>query len=717
MKPQQPSHPYWYKVAASKPKLHDHTQIVRQVVRGVLWYVIHDRLSARQYRFTPEAYRFIGLLDGERSVQHVLDCCEEQLGEGAPSEEDIIRLLSQLHGIGALTIPSEQSGADLFEQNALLKQKKIKQQLMSPLAIRIPLFDPEDVLQKLSGLGRLAFSRLGLWIWVIVVGFGLVQAGLHFDQLSENFSDRVLAAENLVVLVLVFGVIKLCHEFGHGLAVKRWHGEAHEMGIMFLVFFPIPYVDASAANTFKTKWQRIIVSAAGMYVEMFLAAIAIIIWTMLEPGIIRSAMYNAALIGSVSTFLFNINPLLRFDGYYILGDFLEIPNLGTRSQKYFLYLVQSGILQLPDSTTPETSTREKVWLAVYAVLVAFYRVFIVGVIALFVSQKFFFLGVGIAIWAIIQLFVFPMFKALRFLLFSPRLQRRRVGALARMTSVLTVIGGVLFLVPAPLSTYADGVIWVPEKAELTVQTDGFIKEVMIGDGTFVETGTPLIRLSNADLDVEKRSLLARIAALNARYKADFVVDRVDAQLTRVEIEYAAERLENIERQITGLQLKAKEKGMFALPVPEDLEGQFFKRGQLLGFIINEKNVTVRALVRQSDADLVDRRLTDVYIIMTDTMGDVLRGRIIRSIPAATDKLPSMALSTFGGGSINVQRDEETGEVKSLEKMFEMELQFIDLPPNPRVGQRVHVIFKHGYEAFGLQAIRRLRQLLLSELNV
>jgi len=497
-------------VATSKPKLHDHAEIVRQVVRGRLWYVIHDQISARQYRFTPETYRFVGLLDGRLTVQQALEHCTEQLGNAAPSEEDVIRLLMQLHGLGALAVPSEQTGTTLFEKNLEMKQKRIRQQMMSPLAVRIPLFDPEDILNKLIPFGRVAYSKFGLMVWIGTVLYGLIQTGIHFEELSNNFSDRVLAADNLILLSVVFVIVKICHEFGHGVAVKRWSGEAHEMGIMFLVFFPVPYVDASAANVFQSKWRRMTVAAAGMYTEMFLAAIAIILWTILEPGLLRSAFYNAALIGSVSTFLFNINPLLRFDGYYMLGDLLEIPNLGSRSQKYFIYLVQSKIMRLPDAVTTEQSTREKTWLTVYAILVAFYRVFIVSVIALFVSQKFFFLGVAIALWAFVQLLLFPLYKSLKFLIFSTRLRTRRVGSILRVSVVIGAIGGAVFLMPAPLTTYADGVIWVPEDAEMTVQSDGFVQNILFPEGASVTAGAKLITLRNTELDVAKRSLVARI---------------------------------------------------------------------------------------------------------------------------------------------------------------------------------------------------------------
>jgi len=169
--------------------------------------------------------------------------------------------------------------------------------------------------------------------WLGLVLTGIILAVLHWPELTSDVVDRVLATENVALIVCVYPVVKSLHELGHAFATKVWGGEVHEVGIMLLVFIPVLYVDASASAAFRQKHRRIIVGAAGILVETALAAIAIIIWIYGSPGIGRAIAFNVILIGGVSTLLFNGNPLLRFDAYFILSDLIEIPNLGSRATR------------------------------------------------------------------------------------------------------------------------------------------------------------------------------------------------------------------------------------------------------------------------------------------------------------------------------------------------------------------------------------------------
>ena len=158
---------------------------------------------------------------------------------------------------------------------------------------------------------------------------------INWPELSMNTSDRVLALENIFLMALVYPVVKLIHEFGHAYVLKKWGAEVHEMGIMFLVFFPVHYVEASESISFSSKYQRMLVGAIGVMVELFLAASAMILWANIEPGVVRTLAFNTMIVAGVSTLLFNGNPLLKFDAYYVLSDYLEIPNLASKANAYW----------------------------------------------------------------------------------------------------------------------------------------------------------------------------------------------------------------------------------------------------------------------------------------------------------------------------------------------------------------------------------------------
>jgi len=240
--------PSWYRVAALRPRLRGHVRIHRHHYRGELWYVLEDRVSRRMHRFNPAAHFVIGLMDGRRSVQELWDAAMQRFGDDAPTQDELIRLLGQLHAADLLQSEMAPDVAELLRRARLARRRSWMQKYLSPLSLRIPLADPDRFLERWLPYYRWMFSWTGALLWCAVLGAALAVAVGHWGELTNGFSDRVLAPKNLVLLVFVFPVVKLLHELGHACATKAWGGEVHEMGIMFLVFMPVPYVDASAAT-------------------------------------------------------------------------------------------------------------------------------------------------------------------------------------------------------------------------------------------------------------------------------------------------------------------------------------------------------------------------------------------------------------------------------------------------------------------------------------
>ena len=700
-----------------KPRLRPHAHLHRQEQRGLLWYVLQDSASGRHFRFTPEAYQFLGLLDGQRSVEEAWQRSRRVLEEDAPGQDEIIRLLSQLHASDLLDGYQIPDPEEVFSRGTKTRQRKRLQQYLSPLAVRIPLLDPERFLQSTRPLARFFFSAQGALIWALVLLGGGWVLVTEFDALTDNLTDRVLAADNILIILIAFPLLKLIHEFGHAFAVSRWGGEVHEMGVMFLVFMPIPYVDASASAVFRSHWQRAWVAAAGMYVEMFMAALAVIGWSLMEPGLLRSILFNIALIGSVTTLLFNINPLLRFDGYYILADAIDIPNLGTRANRYFLYLCQRYLLGLEGTISPAIARGEAGWFFFFSIASFCYRVVVVSLIALFVAGKFFFIGVMLALLAVCMMVVLPLAKLIWFLLANPRVHRGGVRAYSGAVMALLVVLAGVFMLPLPLNTYADGVIWVSEDAEITVGESGFVDLIPHVSGGRVEAGELLLQLSNRQLEMELGAINARRKALLARHAADRVVDRARAQLTAIELNHNQARIDELKARLSALTLNVQVPGALLVGNTADMPGSFVRKGEVLGFVVSDTSVRIRTLVEQVDAGLVRDRLQGVRVLMADNLNQEYEARLTRQVPAASDRLPSPVLSTQGGGQVVLKPDTSNGEPRAMNTLFHIELTFSQLPGHPRVGQRVHVKFLLGYEPAGYQVLRRARQLFLSRFQL
>ncbi|MBL8383331.1 MAG: hypothetical protein JNM90_09665 [Burkholderiales bacterium] len=708
--------PSWYRVASLKPRIRSHARILRQSFRDQVWFVLQDQAAERSHRFTPAAHHFIGLMDGARTVQEIWDATSAHLGDAAPTQEEAIRLLGQLHAADALLCDVPPDSMEVFRRFQRNERMRWKRRLWTPLALRFPLFDPDRFLTRTMPLVNPLFSVFGIVLWLVVVGAGAVLAVSHWTDLSENITERVLEPQNLLLLWLVYPVVKALHELGHAYATRRWGGEVHEIGIMLLVFSPVPYVDASSAWGFRDKWQRMAVGAAGIAVELFLGSVAMFVWLAVEPGAVRAVAYNVMLICGVSTLLFNGNPLLRFDGYYVLADAIEMPNLGARANQYLGYLFQRYVLGMKDAERRETTRGERIWLVGYGVTSFIYRVFISFIIVLFIAGRFFVVGVLLAIWAVTTQMLMPVGKALSFLFVSPAVRRQRGRAVA--TSLVLVLAAValLFAVPLPSWTRAEGVVWVPEEAQVRFGAEGFVVALLAAPDSEVKRGQPLIQAEEPFLATRTELYRALVAELATKYDALLPVDRVQASMVREELVAAQANLKRSREREAELVLRSNVNGRFIVPGAADLPGRFVNKGQLIAYVAEPREVTVRVALVQDDIAMVRQSTRAVQVMMAGWGAAPVPARIRREVPGASSQLPTAALGTSGGGSIAVDPRDKQG-VATLRQVFQLELALPGTTRADYLGARVFVRFDHGYEPAGIQLYRAFRRLLLRQFNV
>ncbi|MDA0824815.1 MAG: hypothetical protein O3C28_20700, partial [Proteobacteria bacterium] len=488
--------PSWYRVAEIKPRLRAHAEFHRHHYRGERWYVLQDHTSERFHRFSPSAYQVIGLMNGARSIQEIWDLLVATNADSVPTQGEIIRLLGQLHGADVLMSNVPPDTKELLQRYEKRQHQQRWQKIKTPLAIRIPIFDPDKMLSALTPLARPIFSGLGALIWLVTIIIAASLAVQHWPDLTENVTEKVLSPQNLLLLWISFPLVKALHEFGHGFATKVWGGEVHEMGIMLLVLMPIPYVDASAASAFRERHKRVVVGAAGMMVELFIAALALFVWLTIEPGFARAIAYNVMLIAGVSTILFNGNPLLRFDGYYIFADLVEIPNLAARANRYVTYLVQKYGFGLRESDSPVLNDSEKNWFVFFSVASFVYRMVIYWAIILLVAGKFFFVGVLLAIWAAMTMVIWPTLKGLWFVFGGPRLRTRRTRAIALTSASLAAIVLLIGVLPLPYFSRAEGIVWIPENSVVRAGGPGFSLAIIKTSGQWINADEAILEFND-----------------------------------------------------------------------------------------------------------------------------------------------------------------------------------------------------------------------------
>src|SRR5262245_34234356 len=344
----------WHRVAGQRLCLGAGVRIRRQNFRGERWFVLENPLTNEFFRLTPAAYAFVARLDPRRTVEEVWHECLDKFPEDAPGQAAVLQLLSQLHLANLLHYATAANSAELFERYKKRQQREWRSRLLNVMFMRFPLLDPDRFLVRtLPWVGKL-LNPFGAILWVVVVGLAGEVVADNWEAVKQQ-GQGVLAPANLPLLYLGMAIIKTIHEFGHAYFTRKFGGEVHVMGIMLMIFTPVPYVDATASWSFRSRWQRVLVGCAGMIVELFFAALMTFVWANTGQGTLHSLAYNMMFIASVSTVMFNANPLLRFDGYYILSDLLELPNLSQRANQLLRYAAERWLFGLKRGQNPARS--------------------------------------------------------------------------------------------------------------------------------------------------------------------------------------------------------------------------------------------------------------------------------------------------------------------------------------------------------------------------
>jgi putative peptide zinc metalloprotease protein len=707
----------WHRVEHSKPRLREDVAIERQVTRGSVWYVVRDRLSVRAHRFTPAVYFVLARMDGVRTFDQIWRETIEQFGENAPSQDQILQTASQLYVAHLLRSDAPVDESDLAERGKRERDFLWTANFRNPMFLRIPLFDPDRFLNATQHLIRPFCGVLGGVLWLAAVAWLALQMVIHWGELTNDIFDKVLSGQSVIAIVVVYPLLKILHEFGHAYATKFAGEEVHEVGVMLLTMLPAPYVEASASAMIPSKWRRALVAAAGMIVELAAAALAMWVWLEAQPGLTRSIAYDALLTASVSTLIFNGNPLLRFDAYYILSDVLEIPNLATRSQRYYLYLAQRYLFGAADAPDPVIARGERFWFAIYAPASFAYRMLTLYGIAMFVATKYFVVGVALALWMTVASLVWPVLKALRFLLISPALTGIRVRAVAVTALGLAAVAAAVGWVPIPYATVSRGLVWIPDDSRIVAQASGRLDSYLARPGDTVAVGDPLIKLDDPFASAKRKKAQAKLAEIDARLFAAQALSPFDAQLYTRQRDLARQELDDLVRQEGDLIIRSPAAGVLTVPRAADLIDNFVKRGQSLGYVVVKGAPTIRASVPEDEIENVRDSTRSVSIRFDETPWSRWdAASIAREFPKSTRKLPSAALSTANGGPFAPDPSAKEKDTM-LEPIFEVDVATSGDLSIERWGQRVWVRFDHGASPLGVRLYRSARQLFLGRFHV
>ncbi|MEL7448533.1 MAG: HlyD family efflux transporter periplasmic adaptor subunit [Pseudomonadota bacterium] len=710
------SGPAWEQVAGLTPRLVADARIHRHSYRGVPWYVVQDGASARHVRLAEGAWRIAGLMNGERTLAEIHAGLQAAHGGDAPDEQAVAGVLAQLQEAELIEC-EDPDGAPLYHarqrRQAQLRWRRI---FASPISQRIPLVDPHNFLTRWLPAVRPLITPAAFVAWLLVVACGVVTAVANWPVIAAGFTADVLRPNNLALLAVAYLVMKALHELGHAFVTRALGGEVHEMGVMLLVFVPVPYVDASSSSAFAPKSWRMAVGAAGIMVELFLSVIALVVWLGVEPGLISDLAFSFMIVGGVSTLLFNGNPLLRFDGYYVLADALEMPNLGARSQAYLGYLVRRYVAGVAEAESPVAAKGERPWFIAYGVASTLYRLAILVVIVLFIAGVYPLAGIVIGCWLAVVQFALPGVRAAQQFASDPALagHRRRTALLVGVPAAVLMLA--TLVIPVPAWTNAEGVIWLPQGAQARAGAAGYVVSASAGSGDTVAEGQLLFTLQSEAVQTNLAMLEHRVAEHQARYDLALFHDRGRLEALRQQLERMRAELATAREQADGLNVRSPLAGRLQVDSERRLRGRFVRKGEVLGFISDENAQLTRVVLRQDEIDRVREHTRSVRVRLAGHSSAVYPATVENAVPSATRQLPSAALGTAGGGRVAVTASDPDG-ITPRDSVFVVDVRLPDHAPRLAAGTRVYLRFEHPAMPLAAQGLRAARQLLLSRFGV
>jgi putative peptide zinc metalloprotease protein len=617
-------------------------------------YLLEDPVNASYFRIGLDEYQLLQALDGENDWERLI---KNQLGDLDPQQLPLL-----VHWL----IQNQLAYVKINETWQLSDVKKDKFQVLAQslnwLFIKIPVGSPDRLLTYLLPFLRPLLGWGFFTLWLLVVITGLWQMISHFDRFTQS-ADQLLSIHNATYLIAAWLIIKTLHELFHGLVCKNYGGYIHQAGVMLILFAPIGgYVNATSSWKLTSRWQRIHVSFAGMYIELFLAAIAAWIWVYTEAGQLNFLAYNVIVIASIATLLFNANPLMRFDGYYILTDMVNIPNLYTLGQKYVIYLNQRYLQgrKIPDPLQYQT----RAWfIRFYGISALIWRWLVT--VTLIVLAHLLWHGAGF-ILAVLAAFVMVILPLLRFALQLPQLPQR-AAILTRLLLMVGLGGGLVIFLLMHLHwsprLIVPAVVDYAQETLIRVDTPGTLREILVQTGQSVKKGELLLVLDNFDLTTDYEDLHKQIKIV--QLKQQQLLQQQHLAEHQAEAEKLLElqrKMRELDQQIKALMLYAPHDGKALIGRLEENLQRYLTRGTELLSIAEADRFQIMLSIAQQDIDAF-RGQEGVFIrFMRDSdPHQYWQARLTQIKPTASSYIHYPALTALGGGNLAVKRRAESTE--------------------------------------------------------
>ncbi len=666
------------------------------------YYLVEDTLNSRFFRLGPLEYCFVTLLDGRQSMHAAYRRLSSLVPHHSLTETDVIALCQWLVEMDLAHTSQSRDGGVLAARVDKSQRKKFLANL-NPLSFRFSCSVPHRWFERLAHLFKWMFtwqSLFALTMIALIAGYRVLLEWERFTSATQG----IFAPTNWIWLAVCGIALKVIHELAHGLSCHVMGGRVRGAGIIVLLFAPLPYVDVTSSWRFPSTAKRMMVAGAGMIAELWIAAMAAIVWSVLEPGWLSHLCHNAVCLASFTTLVFNANPLMKFDGYYLLSDACGITNLYSHGQRCVNVALKYWLLGIR-STVIKFSSQTSMLIALYGWLSLLWRASVAVTLTIAATTLFGEASLVMAVLAVGTWLVAPPIIWLRSVIKTHSLQRSTVarGAIT-LAGMMVSLVTILAWVPWPGAKRAPAVVEYSPLTLIRASTNGFVRAIHVQRDQMVNQGELLLVMENQELAAEKKKLELEIRASEIRerrfeQKGELAAKQAEAK-TR---EAKTVKLAEINRQFDALHVRAPESGRVVNRTLHQLLGKYIEQGDELACIGVESKKELRASVAQDDYRVFASRVGQSVTL--DIPGLWLEKCLLEKIiPRAEMGSVPTALTTVHGGPIPVKQVKDA-KSNLKQELLEPRLEAIAMLDNEQssrlfCGQRVTIVYRPCNDSIG-----------------
>jgi putative peptide zinc metalloprotease protein len=712
----------------------------RHRYQGRVSWVVKDPVGLKYFRFQEGEFFILQMLDGNSSLDEIRDAFEAEFPPDKISVEELQHFIGSLHRSGLILANVPGQGVQLRKRRDERVKKEWLQALTNILAIRFKGVDPNRFLERLYPYVRWMFSKwaVAAWFALVLSAIGLVAVQYDVFQAKLPGFHQFFNVKNAFLLAVALAGTKVLHELGHGMSCKHFGGECHEIGVLILVLTPCLYCNVSDSWMLPNKWQRAMIGAAGMYVELAIASVCTFIWWFSEPGLLNYLALSTMFVCSVSTVIFNGNPLLRYDGYYILSDIMEIPNLRQKSSEILNRKLSEWCLGIESPHDPFLPERNQVFFALYTVAAAVYRWFITFSILWFLYQVFKpyrleVVGQLIAGMALYSLLFQPVYKMAKFFYIPGKIDKVKKPRMYGTLAVIAAVAAFIALVPFPFNVMCTLEIEPDQPERVYVVVPGTLEKVHVKEGDKVDAGQPLAELKNLDLETMIADLAGKrdiyetqLASLleQLRYKdlaAGAEIPTVEKSLASVAGQLQKKKIDQSKLTLVsskpGIVMRPPEQpkrpesdGQLptwsGTPLKAENVGCTLTESTLFCQVGDPQKMKATLVIDQADIEFVQPGQR-VRIQLDELPGERLRGTI-KSMALDPLKVSPKQLSNKAGGELATETD-PSGVERPMSTSYQADVPLEDVEGILRPGLRGRAKIDAGWLTIAQRSWRYLTQ--------